>query len=160
MLLVREYLAAGIVHIEVELAARGKLLDHLSQLLKCVEKANATTSIEIVRLNQPHVATVIHLIIESEIARHYILVLGLRVNILAILNESIYLLQFTFTAAYGWLAAHALNRIEISAEAVYFVNEVLGCHIEDKLDGQILEHVQLVLLTVAVHVRVQLILRS
>ena len=158
MLFVCQDLAARIMDVEVQLAARRELLDQLPKLLERVEQANTSATVEVVRLDEPHVGAVIHLCIEGELSRDDILVLGLSVDMLACLNQPVDLRQCALVTAVVWLLTNALDRVEVGTEAVDLVREVLRGHVEDELDRKVLEHVQLVLLAVSMHVCVQLVL--
>ena len=58
--LIQQNLGTGIMHEKVILVASGKLIEQLSKLLERVEQADTSTPVEVVRLDEPHVLSIVH----------------------------------------------------------------------------------------------------
>lgn len=82
LLLVGQYLATRIMHIKIHLVSKTKLFHKFPQLLKSIEKSYTPSSIEIIWLDQPHIASSIHLIINCEFSWYLVLILRLMLLIL------------------------------------------------------------------------------
>lgn len=161
------------MHVEVHFVAEAELLHQFPQLLQRIEQSHATSPIEVVWLDEPHVPALVQFIEHGELAGDDVLVLELCLYVFVLSNQLVDLHQLlvevqwprfrlprrAFGASTLRLDANLLDCVKVLAEAVHLADEVLGGDVKNELDGQVLEDVKFVLLAVPVHIYVQLVLR-
>ena len=121
------------MHVEVHLVAKAELFHQLPQLLQGVEQAHASTSVEVVGLDQPYVLAHVHFVVHCELAGYRIFVFHFRLYVLILHYRLVYLHKLLVVflgsqhVALGWalrLYTHLLDDVEILTEAVNFADEV------------------------------------
>ena len=116
--LVGEDLATSVVNIEVHFVPKRELFHQLPQLLKAVEQPHSSPSIEIVGLDEPNIASIIHGIRQCELSRDLILVFMFCLHQLVLSN-----LRVDVVNALS-LDLRLLYHIEVLTKLVNFTYEV------------------------------------
>lgn len=147
-----EDLDAEVVNIEVHLVACGKVLHELAQLLKGVEQHHSSSTVEVIWLNQPHIASIEHLVAKSELPVGDRFESELRLNDFVLLNQVINLTNCIFSLL---LPFNLFDNVKVLAEPVDLRDEALALQVNDKLYRQVLEDIKSLLLTEPMHVEIE-----
>lgn len=113
------------MNIKVHLIAERKFLEDLPELVELIEQAYTPSSVEVVRLDQPYVTTVVHFFAQRKLARDCVLVLRFRLVLVVYSDILVYLFQLLLGGVRSMLQFHLLDTVVVLAKTINFVYEIL-----------------------------------
>jgi hypothetical protein len=146
------------MHIKVHFVTNREFFHQPPQLLKSIEQLDPATSIEVIRLYQPYICSLIHLIINIVFPGDHAFIFAVCLYKFVLLYEFIYLNYLRIIIHSLFCLSNSLYTVEILTEFVNLRYEVFGREVQDKLNRQVLKDIYLIVLTELIHIHKYLIL--
>lgn len=111
--------------IKVHLISLRELLENPPQLFKLIKKPDPSSSIEVIRFDEPDVTPIIHFFTQGKLTRNCIFVFFFSLMLIVMLNALVNFHKLTINFIHLLLYFDFLNAVVVLTKTVNFINEIL-----------------------------------